>query len=340
LSKYTYKGAGVDIDAGAALVERIAPIAARTRRSGVLGALGGFGALFEIPSGYRHPVLVSGTDGVGTKLRLAIDLDRVDGVGIDLVAMCANDLLVTGADPLFFLDYYATAQLDVEVAARVIEGIAKGCEHAGCALIGGETAEMPDMYAPGDFDLAGFCVGIVEATDIIDGHALVPGDVLLALPSSGPHSNGYSLIRRVIGDLDVDLGEQLDGRSIGDWLLEPTRLYRAELAALRKTAHIKGVCHITGGGFVENVPRMLPRAAAAAIDLSSWRQPAIFDWLRQTGNIEPREMLRTFNCGAGMLVAVAATDGDACITALHEDLGIDAWIIGDIRRREHAAITF
>ena len=293
----SYKDAGVDINAGGELVERIKGVAKRTRRPEVLGGLGGFGALCEIPSKYKHPVLVSGTDGVGTKLRLAIDLKRHDSVGIDLVAMCVNDLLVTGAEPLFFLDYYATGHLDVDVAASVVTGIGKGCELAGCALVGGETAEMPGMYEGADYDLAGFCVGVVEKSAIIDGSKVQAGDTLIALASSGPHSNGYSLIRKIIEVSSADLQQDLNGKPLADALLEPTRIYVKNLLTLGEQVEIKAMAHITGGGLLENVPRVLPEYTNAVIDTQSWELPAVFQWLQQNGNVDMREMHRTFNRG-------------------------------------------
>ncbi|MEZ5660622.1 MAG: phosphoribosylformylglycinamidine cyclo-ligase [Burkholderiaceae bacterium] len=319
----SYKDAGVDIDAGDALVERIKPLAARTRRDGVLAGIGGFGALFEIPAGYRRPVLVSGTDGVGTKLRLAIELARHDTVGIDLVAMSVNDIIVQGAEPLYFLDYFACGQLDVDVAAAVVGGIARGCELAGCALIGGETAEMPGMYPPGDYDLAGFAVGVVERDEIVDGSRITTGDRLIGLASSGAHSNGYSLIRRIVerarGGLDpASLAFELDGRPFADLLMAPTRIYAASLAAARRAGTLKGVAHITGGGLVENVPRVLPAGLGASISRDAWARPALFEWLQREGQVDDAEMLRVFNCGIGMVVIVAAEDEAAISSALRE----------------------
>jgi phosphoribosylformylglycinamidine cyclo-ligase len=294
----SYRDAGVDIDAGDALVEAIKPFAKRTLRPEVLGGLGGFGALCEIPKKYKHPVLVSGTDGVGTKLKLAFELDRHDTVGIDLVAMSVNDVLVQGAEPLFFLDYFACGKLDLPLAKEVIQGIAAGCEQAGCALIGGETAEMPGMYPEGEYDLAGFCVGVVEKERIIDGRSIAPGDAILGLASSGPHSNGYSLIRKI---LEHATPRQFD-------LLEPTRIYVKPILKLLETVRVKGLAHITGGGITGNVPRVLPNNVAAKIRKDAWPRPPVFQWLQQAGNVAEDEMFRVFNCGIGMVVIVAASD--------------------------------
>jgi phosphoribosylformylglycinamidine cyclo-ligase len=301
----TYRDAGVDIDAGDALVERIKPAARRTMRPEVLAGIGGFGALFEIAHKYREPVLVSGTDGVGTKLKLAFQLNRHDSIGQDLVAMSVNDILVQGAEPLFFLDYFACGRLDVDVAARVVEGIAKGCELAGCALIGGETAEMPDMYPAGEYDLAGFAVGAVEKSEIIDGSRIQPGDVVLGLASSGAHSNGYSLIRRILERARPDLGMRFDGRTLGDAVMAPTRIYVKPLLALMQALPVKGLAHITGGGLLDNVPRILQPGLAAVLDRTSWDLPPLFDWLQREGNVADAEMHRVFNCGIGMVVVVA-----------------------------------
>lgn len=326
----TYADAGVDIAAGNALVERIGPLVASTRRAGVLGGIGGFGGLFELPSGYREPVMVSGADGVGTKLRLAIELDRHDTLGIDLVAMCVNDILVTGAEPLWFLDYYASGHLDVARATEVIRGIARGCELAGAALLGGETAEMPGLYAGEDYDLAGFAVGIVEKAAIIDGSAVSEGDVILGIASSGPHSNGYSLIRRRLRgeNLEQTLG---DGRKLGEALLEPTRIYVPAVRALiaEESIRLHAIAHITGGGLTENLPRVLPPAHEAEVDLSSWVLPDIFEWLRDDGRIADEEMLRTFNCGIGMALVLPEADVAAAIERLGEH-GEQAWPIGRI----------
>lgn len=327
----SYKDAGVDIDAGNALVDRIKHVAKRTARPEVMGGLGGFGALCEIPAGYKQPVLVSGTDGVGTKLRLAIDLNKHDQIGIDLVAMCVNDLVVCGAEPLFFLDYYATGKLNIDVAAQVVTGIGAGCELSGCALVGGETAEMPGMYEGDDYDLAGFCVGVVEKAEIIDGSKVQPGDVLLALPSSGPHSNGYSLIRKIIEVAGADISSvQLDGQPLTDLLMAPTRIYvKALLQLIKQTGAVKAMAHITGGGLLENIPRVLPDNASASIDLSSWKRPAVFDWLQEQGNVDETEMHRVLNCGVGMVVCVGADQADNALQVL-KDAGEQPWIIGTI----------
>ncbi|BBL71888.1 phosphoribosylformylglycinamidine cyclo-ligase [Methylogaea oryzae] len=325
-----YRSAGVDINAGNALVERIKPIAARTRIPGVLAGLGGFGSLFELPKDrFRNPVLVAGTDGVGTKLKLAQQLDRHDTIGIDLVGMCVNDIVVQGAEPLFFLDYFACGKLDVDVAASVVAGIGQGCEQAGCALVGGETAEMPGMYAEGDYDLAGFCVGAVEKDDILDGSKVRRGDVLIGLASSGPHSNGYSLIRKIVERSGVDLASDLDGASLGDRLMAPTRIYVKSLLQLVKELPVHALAHITGGGLTENLPRVLPKGVCAVIDLESWRRPAVFDWLQKQGGVEESEMLRTFNCGIGMILCVPAGHSDAAVARLNA-LGEQACVIGEI----------
>ncbi|MCX8086006.1 MAG: phosphoribosylformylglycinamidine cyclo-ligase [Rhodocyclaceae bacterium] len=304
----TYRDAGVDIDAGDALVERIKPVARRTLRPEVLGGIGGFGALCEIPQKYREPVLVSGTDGVGTKLKLAFQLNRHDTVGQDLVAMSVNDILVQGAEPLFFLDYFACGKLEVETAAAVVAGIAKGCELAGCALIGGETAEMPDMYPPGEYDLAGFAVGVVEKAKIIDGKNIRPGDAVLGLASSGAHSNGYSLIRRILAHAKPDLDADFHGRPLAEVLLAPTRIYVKSILALMEEITIKGLAHITGGGLTGNVPRVLPEDVTAVIEKSAWPLPPLFDWLQRMGNVADEEMHRVFNCGIGMVVTVAEAE--------------------------------
>ena len=327
----SYRDAGVDIDAGNALVDAIKPAVAATRRPEVLGGLGGFGALFEIPKGYKEPVLVSGTDGVGTKLKLALDVGWLDGVGIDLVAMCVNDILVGGAEPLFFLDYYATGKLQPETAARVITGIAEGCRQAGAALVGGETAEMPGMYAGDDFDLAGFCVGIVEKSKILDGSRAAPGDVLVGLGSSGVHSNGFSLVRKLIEHSGVDLDQPLEGggQPLGRLLLEPTRIYVKLVHALLAQFDIRAMVHITGGGLQENIPRSLPDGIGAKITLDAWPRSALFQWLQQAGNIETEEMHRTFNCGIGMVLAVPQDQAGAVIAAAEAD-GTPAWAIGEL----------
>lgn len=329
----SYKDAGVDINAGDQLVQRIKGVAKRTARPEVLGGLGGFGALCEIPTKYKKPVLVSGTDGVGTKLRLAIDLKQHDSVGIDLVAMCVNDLLVTGAEPLFFLDYYATGQLNVDVAASVVEGIGKGCELSGCALVGGETAEMPGMYEGDDYDLAGFCVGVVEKDEVITGEKVAQGDALIGIASSGPHSNGYSLIRKIIEVSGADLSAELDGTALGKRLLEPTRIYVKSLLKLMESIEVKAMAHITGGGLTENVPRVLPEFTQAVIDTQSWQWPAVFNWLQEQGNVETSEMYRTFNCGVGMIVCVSQDQAAAAVEALNQS-GEHAWIIGNIEKSD------
>ena len=323
----TYKDAGVDIDAGNALVDRIKPLVARTARQEVLTGLGGFGGLFALtPGQYREPVLVSGTDGVGTKLKLAQQLKRHGSIGIDLVAMCANDVVVQGAEPLFFLDYFACGRLDVDVAAEVIGGIAAGCEQAGAALIGGETAEMPDMYPDGEYDLAGFCVGVVERADLIDGKAITERDILIGIASSGPHSNGYSLIRRV---LEVSGAGDIAGRAAADHLLTPTRIYVKPVLELMQKIKIRGLAHITGGGITENLPRILRPGLQAEIDLDSWRQGSVFDWIAAAGRITDDEMRRTFNCGVGLIAVVAADDAEAALETLAAS-GENAWRLGRI----------
>ena len=323
----TYKDAGVDIDAGNALVDRIKPLVARTARQEVLTGLGGFGGLFALtPGQYREPVLVSGTDGVGTKLKLAQQLKRHGSIGIDLVAMCVNDVVVQGAEPLFFLDYFACGRLDVDVAAEVIGGIAAGCEQAGAALIGGETAEMPDMYPDGEYDLAGFCVGVVERADLIDGKAITERDILIGIASSGPHSNGYSLIRRV---LEVSGAGDIAGRAAADHLLTPTRIYVKPVLELMQKIKIRGLAHITGGGITENLPRILRPGLQAEIDLDSWRQGSVFDWIAAAGRIADDEMRRTFNCGVGMIAVVAADDAEAALETLAAS-GESAWRLGRI----------
>lgn len=327
----SYKDAGVDIDAGEALVERIKGVAKRTARPEVMGGLGGFGALCEIPAGYKQPVLVSGTDGVGTKLRLALNLNKHDSIGQDLVAMCVNDLVVCGAEPLFFLDYYATGKLNVDVAATVVTGIGAGCELAGCSLVGGETAEMPGMYEGEDYDLAGFCVGVVEKSEIIDGSKVVAGDALIALPSSGPHSNGYSLIRKIIEVSGADIqNTQLGGKPLADLLMAPTRIYvKPLLQLIKQTGAVKAMAHITGGGLLDNIPRVLPDNAQAVIDVASWQRPAVFDWLQEKGNVDETEMHRVLNCGVGMVICVAQEQVEASLKALR-DAGEQPWVIGRI----------
>ncbi|HEJ9414229.1 TPA: phosphoribosylformylglycinamidine cyclo-ligase [Proteus mirabilis] len=329
-SSLSYKDAGVDIDAGNALVDRIKSVVKETRRPEVMGGLGGFGALCAIPTKYREPILVSGTDGVGTKLRLAMDLNRHDDIGIDLVAMCVNDLIVQGAEPLFFLDYYATGKLDVDTAARVVTGIAEGCKQSGCALVGGETAEMPGMYHGNDYDIAGFCVGVVEKSQIIDGSKVKAGDALIALASSGPHSNGYSLIRKIL-EVNGACAETtpLGDTSLADKLLAPTRIYVKSLLSLIENVDIHAVAHITGGGFWENIPRVLPENTQARINSQSWQWPEVFNWLQQAGNVSTHEMYRTFNCGVGLLIAVSQADVEKTLSHLNT-CGEKAWLIGDI----------
>ncbi len=325
----SYKDAGVDIDAGNALVENIKGAVKRTTRPEVMGGLGGFGSVCQLPTGYKEPVLVAGTDGVGTKLRLAIDLAKHDTVGIDLVAMCVNDLIVQGAEPLFFLDYYATDKLDVAVASSVVEGIAEGCIQSGCALVGGETAEMPGMYHKGDYDIAGFCVGVAEKSRLIDGTNVAAGDQLIALGASGPHSNGFSLIRKVLEVNDTDTNELLEGKKIADHLLEPTKIYVKSVLELLKDVDVHALSHITGGGFWENIPRVLPALTKAVVDESSWQWPEIFNWLQEKGNITEHEMYRTFNCGVGMIIVVPADKVAQSIEVLTAH-GENAWHIGEI----------
>jgi phosphoribosylformylglycinamidine cyclo-ligase len=329
----TYRDAGVDIDAGDRLVENIKPFARKTLRGGVLAGIGGFGALFQIAQDrYREPVLVSGTDGVGTKLKLAFELNRHGTIGIDLVAMSVNDILTHGAEPLFFLDYFACGKLDVAVATEVVRGIAEGCARAGCALIGGETAEMPGMYPAGEYDLAGFAVGIVEKGDIIDGSSIAPDDVVLGLASSGAHSNGYSLIRKIIAVKRLDLATQIAGRRLSELILEPTRIYVKPVLKLTAAVRVKGLAHITGGGLVENVPRVLPEALAARIERRAWTVPALFRWLQDAGNIADEELFRVFNCGIGMAIVVGSRDAGRAIQVLRA-AGETAWPIGRIEAR-------
>ncbi|PRI63404.1 Phosphoribosylformylglycinamidine cyclo-ligase [Haemophilus influenzae] len=328
-TQLSYKDAGVDIHTGNELVERIKGDVKRTRRSEVMGGLGGFGALCALPTKYKEPILVSGTDGVGTKLRLAIDLKKHDTIGQDLVAMCVNDLIVQGAEPLFFLDYYATGKLDVDVAASVIKGIADGCEMSGCALVGGETAEMPGMYHEGDYDLAGFCVGVVEKSEIIDGTAVKTGDTLIALGSSGAHSNGYSLIRKVLEVSSANPTDLLEGKPLSEHFLAPTKIYVKSILQLIKQTEVHAIAHLTGGGFWENIPRVLPNNTKAVIDESSWQWPAIFNWLQEKGNISRYEMYRTFNCGVGMVIALPEKEVKTAL-ALLEQAGEKAWVIGKI----------
>jgi phosphoribosylformylglycinamidine cyclo-ligase len=330
----TYRDAGVDIDAGDALVERIKPFAAKTMRPEVLGGIGGFGALVEVSKKYKNPVMVSGTDGVGTKLKLAFRMKKHDTIGIDLVAMSVNDILCSGAEPIFFLDYFACSKLDVGVAADVVKGIAAGCEQANCTLIGGETAEMPGMYDPNEYDLAGFAVGLVDKERIIDGRQVAVGDAVIGLASSGAHSNGYSLVRKVMAVSSADPFEDFEGgRTLGDALLEPTRIYVKPILALMQKVPLKGLAHITGGGLTENIPRVLPQATCARLEAATWPRPAIFDWLKRMGNIDEAEMQRTFNCGLGMVAIVARADAPAAIAALAAE-GVPAWQVGSIVKRE------
>lgn len=330
----SYKDAGVNIDAGNALVERIKHVSRRTARPEVLGGLGGFGALCEIPTGYRQPVLVSGTDGVGTKLRLALEMGIHDTIGIDLVAMCVNDLVVAGAEPLFFLDYYATGALNIDTAAAVVSGIGQGCELAGCALVGGETAEMPGMYEGEDYDLAGFCVGVVEKADIIDGSKVEAGDTLIAIASSGPHSNGYSLIRKILEVSGASLQQPFGDSTLGETLLTPTLIYVKALLALFGEVEVKALSHITGGGLPENLPRVLPADCRAVVDTASWSWPPIFQWLQEQGNVATPEMYRTFNCGVGMVLCVAPSATRTTLDLLARE-GLTAWQLGTIEHGEH-----
>jgi len=335
---YTYRDAGVDIDAGDELVERIKPLVKRTQRPEVLAGIGGFGALVEIPlDRFRRPVLVSGTDGVGTKLRLAIETGRHDTIGIDLVAMCANDVVVQGAEPLYFLDYYATGKLSIGVAEAVIKGIAEGCFQAGAALVGGETAEMPGMYQPGDYDLAGFCVGVVDKEAIIDGSQVQAGDALIGLGSSGPHSNGYSLIRKLIEVAGANAGTQLDGQPLFDRLLTPTRIYVKSLLKLIQAVPVHGLAHITGGGLTDNIPRVLAPGLEAHLERRRWPRAAVFEWLARTGNISDAEMHRTFNCGIGMVAIVPAAHADRAVHSLQAS-GEWAEVIGSVRRGEQGVV--
>ena len=331
----SYKDSGVDIDAGNELINRIKGIAKATRRPEVMGGLGGFGALCELPAGYREPVLVSGTDGVGTKLRLATDLNQHDGIGIDLVAMCVNDLIVAGAEPLFFLDYYATGKLNIDVAVEVVAGIGKGCELAGCSLVGGETAEMPGMYEGEDYDLAGFCVGVVEKSRLLKANKVNAGDVLIGLGSSGPHSNGYSLIRKIIEVSGTSLENcVVDNAPLADLLLTPTRIYVKSILQLMENLDVHGLAHITGGGLPENLPRILPDNTTAHINTTSWEWPPIFKWLQENGNVDTFEMYRTFNCGVGMVLCVSENDAENAIKQLR-DLGENAWLIGHITEQQN-----
>ena len=329
-----YESAGVSIDRGNELVADIKSVVRDTYRPEVLAELGGFGGLFDLSATkYRQPVLVSGTDGAGTKIKLAIQLGRHDTIGIDLVAMCVNDILVQGAEPLFFLDYFACSRLDVATATDVVKGIARGCELSGCALIGGETAEMPGMYQPGDYDLAGFCVGVVEKDDIITGANVTHGDILVALPSSGPHANGFSLIRKILADSETSLTDTLEGVPFSELLLEPTRIYHEAVSALLPQVNLKAIAHITGGGLTENIPRVLPGDVHAEIDRDSWRWPALFHWLQETGNVKTTEMYRTFNCGVGMVLVVDPGEAEKTLGILRAT-GEAAWGLGTIRERD------
>jgi len=332
----SYRDAGVDIDAGDDLVDRIKPLAKKTMREGVLAGIGGFGALFEVPKRYKEPVLVAGTDGVGTKLRLAFEWNRHDTIGQDLVAMSVNDILVQGAEPLFFLDYFACGKLTVDTAATVVGGIAKGCELSGCALIGGETAEMPGMYPPGEYDLAGFAVGAVEKSKIITGNTIVPGDVVLAIASSGAHSNGYSLVRKIIERAGAKPSDDLGGRPLGDVVMTPTEIYVKPLLKLISEIDVKGMAHITGGGLVDNVPRVLPENTQAVLHRDSWQMPELFRWLQMKGGVADAEMVRVFNCGIGMVVIVAPAQADAAIKSLSAQ-GLKAWTVGEVVERPQGA---
>lgn len=332
--KLSYEDAGVSIEHGNELVKRLKKTVSNTHRQGVMGGLGGFGALFDLGSlNYKHPVLVSGTDGVGTKIKLAIDNNRHESIGIDLVGMCVNDLIVQGAEPLFFLDYFACSSLDVDIAETVIKGIAEGCSLAGCSLIGGETAEMPGMYQPGEYDLAGFCVGVVEKDEIITGQTVSEGDTVIAIASSGCHSNGYSLVRKIISLTNQDLSESLDGKALLDHLLEPTRIYVKQILGLIKEVPIKAIAHITGGGLIENIPRVIPDNLAVQIDAKSWKLPPIFEWLREKGNVESHEMYKTFNCGVGLVLCIDTDNVDKTLSYL-KNIGEDAWVIGQITADE------
>ena len=335
--KLNYQDAGVSIDRGNRLIEQIKSSASSTHGKGVMGNLGGFGALFDIGAmNYKDPVLVSGTDGVGTKLKLAVEMNQHSTIGIDLVAMCVNDILVQGASPLFFLDYFACGELDVDAASDVINGIAQGCKLADCALIGGETAEMPGMYATGEYDLAGFCVGAVERADIIDGSAVQAGDALIGIASSGPHSNGYSLIRKVLEISSDNLTTEFDGKTLGQVLLEPTKIYVSAIKQLFQTCEVKSLSHITGGGLIENLPRVIPDNVQVVIDTHSWVPPRVFEWLQNEGNIEAQEMYRTFNCGVGMVVCVSEKDKDEAINSL-ESSGETAWEIGKVELKQEGS---
>ncbi|SEQ74277.1 phosphoribosylformylglycinamidine cyclo-ligase [Solimonas aquatica] len=331
----SYRDAGVDIDAGDELVDDIKKIVKSTRRPEVLAGVGGFGALVSLPKKYKKPVLVSGTDGVGTKLRLGIDTGRVLGLGQDLVAMCVNDVLVSGAEPLFFLDYYATGKLEQKVAAQVIKGIAQGCKLAGCALVGGETAEMPGMYAPGDFDLAGFCVAVAEQSKLIDGSKIKAGDVMIALPSSGPHSNGYSLIRKIIEVSGADLNASFGAGKLADALLAPTEIYvKPVLKLLEQGIPVRGMAHITGGGITGNLPRCFPKGIGAVVDTQSWTRPAIFDWLQEQGGVEQEEMWRVFNCGVGFVLVLPRARANEALASLRKSR-LKPWLLGEVVKSKH-----
>lgn len=329
----SYRDAGVDIEAGDALVEQIKPFAKRTMRPEVLGGIGGFGSLFEMPKKFKNPVLVSGTDGVGTKLKLAFELNKHDTVGIDLVAMSVNDILVQGAEPLFFLDYFACGKLEVGTAAQVIKGIAQGCEQSGCALVGGETAEMPGMYPAGEYDLAGFAVGCVDKESLITGKTISSGDVVLGLASSGAHSNGYSLIRKLIAKSGIDMDADFHGKPFKDVVMAPTRIYVKSLLKLIEAMPVKGMAHITGGGITENVPRVLPEGLTAEIKKGSWDMPALFTWLQAQGNVAESEMHKTFNCGIGMVVIVAKEQASSAMALLKAE-GEQVFEIGHIRAQQ------
>lgn len=333
----SYKDAGVDINAGNELVERIKDTVKRTRRPEVMGGLGGFGALCRIPSHYKKPVLVSGTDGVGTKLKLAMELGRHDTIGIDLVAMCVNDLIVCGAEPLFFLDYYATGKLSVDIASRVVQGIGEGCQQANCSLVGGETAEMPGMYQGDDYDLAGFCTGVVEEDNIIDGTRVRVGDSVIGLPSSGPHSNGYSLIRKVIEVSGADLQQPMGETTLADALMAPTRIYVKSVLRLLANQSVHAISHITGGGFYENLPRVVPETLAIRLNAHSWTQPPVFDWLKQAGNIDAHEMYRTFNCGIGLVLVVPASEQEDILSQLNAS-GESPVVMGQVEQRTGDAV--
>ncbi len=335
--RVNYEAAGVSIDRGNKFVSRIKSLVEETHRPEVLAGLGGFGALFDLSgSEYRHPVLVSGADGVGTKIKLAVELGIHDSIGIDLVAMCVNDILAQGAEPLFFLDYFACSKLDVDTAADVVKGIARGCKLSDCALVGGETAEMPEMYQPGEYDLAGFCVGVVEKNEIITGKNVAPDDILIALPSSGPHSNGFSLIRKILTDSRTALTDTLAGVLFSELLLEPTRIYKKTIFSLLAEVKLKAIAHITGGGLTENIPRVIPGHLFAEIDCGSWQWPAIFKWLQATGDIDTEEMYRTFNCGVGMALVVKNDDAEKTLQLLQEN-GETAWRIGSVRSNDGKA---